>query len=70
MHYDTLVFTPECVRHLGAQVGASQLVLGTDCPYPWTTAAVDLVLGTPGVSDADRVAMLGTTAMALLGIKG
>jgi len=70
MYYDTLVFSPEGVRHLAAQVGASQLMVGTDYPYPWTTTAVDLILGTPGVSDGDKVAMLGGTAMTLLGIKG
>jgi aminocarboxymuconate-semialdehyde decarboxylase len=57
------------MRHLVAEVGASQLVLGTDYPYGWTKTAVDLVLKTPGVSDADRVAMLGGTAAKLLGIK-
>jgi len=30
---------------------------------------VDLILNTPGVSDADKVAMLGETAMKLLGIR-
>jgi aminocarboxymuconate-semialdehyde decarboxylase len=44
-------------------------MVGTDFPYPWTTTAVDLVLETPGVSDAEKVAMLGGTAMKLLGIK-
>ena len=57
------------MRHLAAEVGASQLVVGTDFPYPWTTTAVDLILSTPGVSDADKVAMLGGNAMKLLGIK-
>jgi len=69
MYYDTMVFSPEGVRHLAAQVGASQLMVGTDFPYPWTTTAVDLILSTPGVSDADKVAMLGGTASTLLGIK-
>jgi aminocarboxymuconate-semialdehyde decarboxylase len=69
MYYDTMVFSPEGVRHLAAEVGASQLMVGTDFPYPWTTTAVDLILSTPGVSDADRVAMLGGNAMKLLGIK-
>jgi aminocarboxymuconate-semialdehyde decarboxylase len=42
---------------------------GTDYPYPGTKTAVDLVLATPGLSDAERVAMLGGTAARLLGIK-
>jgi len=68
MYYDTMVFTPEGVRHLAAEVGPSQLMVGTDYPYPWTKTAVDLVLATPGLSDADRAAILGGTAASLLGI--
>ena len=32
LYYDTMVFTPEGVRHLVAEVGASQLLVGTDYP--------------------------------------
>jgi aminocarboxymuconate-semialdehyde decarboxylase len=56
------------LRHLIAQAGISQIVLGTDYPFPWTTTAVDHVLGTPGLSDADKVAILGGNASRLLGI--
>ena len=59
---------PEALRHLGAQVGSSQLVVGTDYPFPWTKTAVDHILGTPGFSDAERAAMLGETAGKLLGL--
>jgi aminocarboxymuconate-semialdehyde decarboxylase len=69
LYYDSVVFTPEGLRHLIAEVGVSQIVLGTDHPFPWTTKAVDHILETPGLGDADRVAMLGETASRLLGIK-
>ena len=57
------------MRHLVAEVGSGQIVVGTDFPYPWTTTAVDLIFQTPGLTDAERVAMLGGTAAALLGVK-
>ena len=66
MYYDTMVFRPEGVRHLVAEVGVSQLMVGTDYPYPWTDTAIDLILDTPGLSDADRIAILGGTAAQLL----
>jgi len=70
LYFDSLVFTPEALRHLVAVTGPGQIVMGTDYPYPWTKTSVDHILGTPGLSDADRVAMLGETAARLLGIKG
>jgi aminocarboxymuconate-semialdehyde decarboxylase len=69
LYYDSLVFTPEGLRHLIAEVGASQIVLGTDYPFPWTKTAVDHILSAPGLSDAERVAILGETAEKLLAIK-
>jgi aminocarboxymuconate-semialdehyde decarboxylase len=69
LYYDTMVFNPEGVRHLVAQVGAGQLMVGTDYPYPWTRTAVDLILETPGLSDDDRIAILGGTAARLLGVQ-
>ena len=69
LYYDNIIFTPEGMRHLIAETGPGQVVMGTDYPYPWTTTSVDLILATPGLSDADRVAILGGTAAKLLGIK-
>ena len=66
LYYDSLVFTSEGLRHLVAEVGVSQVVLGTDYPYPWTSTAVDHVLNTPELSDDDRVAILGGTAAKLI----
>ena len=68
LYFDSMVFTAEGLRHLIAELGASQIVLGTDHPFPWTTTEVDHILDQPGLSDAERVAMLGGTAAHLLGI--
>jgi aminocarboxymuconate-semialdehyde decarboxylase len=43
--------------------------MGTDYPFPWTKMAVDHILATPGLSDAERNAILGETAEKLLAIK-
>ena len=69
LYFDSLVFTPEALRHLIAVTAPGQIVMGTDYPYPWTKTSVDHILETPGLSDADRVAILGGTAATLLGIK-
>ncbi len=68
LYFDALVFTPEALRHLVAQVGSSQIVMGTDYPFPWTSTSVDHILGTPGLSDAERAAILGGTVARLLGL--
>jgi aminocarboxymuconate-semialdehyde decarboxylase len=69
LYFDSLVFTPEALRHLVAETGSDRIVMGTDYPFPWTQTAVDHILATPGLSDAERVAILGGTAATLLGIK-
>ena len=69
MYYDTLVFTSEALRHLAAEVGVSQLVVGTDHPIPWQDKSVDHILKAPGFTDAQRRMMLGETAAKLLKIK-
>jgi aminocarboxymuconate-semialdehyde decarboxylase len=68
IYYDALVFTPEALRHLIAQVGASQIMLGTDCPYPWEVHPADRILETPGLTQAQQIAMLGGNAQRLFGL--
>jgi len=69
LYYDSIVFTPEAMRHLIAEVGVSQILMGSDYPFPWNKVPVDHILATPGVSDAEKAAMLGDTAAKLLGIR-
>jgi aminocarboxymuconate-semialdehyde decarboxylase len=68
LYVDSLVFTPEALRHLVAVVGPSQIGLGTDYPFPWTGNPVDHVIATPSLRDADRVAILGGNMCQLLKI--
>jgi predicted TIM-barrel fold metal-dependent hydrolase len=68
IYFDALVFTPEALRHLVAQVGASQVMLGTDHPIPWEDQPVQHVLNTPSLTNAQRAAILGGNAAKLLGI--
>ena len=60
-----MVFSPEGLRHLVAEVGVSQIVYGTDVPFNWPVT-VDLVLEAPFLSDADKEAILGGNAARLL----
>ncbi len=68
IYVDSLVFSPEALRHLVAVCGVSQIGIGTDYPYPWTTTPVDHILNTPGLSDADKIAVLGGNMCRLLNI--
>ena len=67
--FDSLVFTPEALRHLVAEVGASQVVIGTDHPIPWNQHPVDHVMATKSLSDKQKAAILGGNAAKLLGIR-
>jgi aminocarboxymuconate-semialdehyde decarboxylase len=68
LYFDSIMFTGEGMRHLIAEAGIEQVLLGTDYPFPWNTAPVDHILSIPGLSDDDKIAILGRTAAKLLGI--
>jgi predicted TIM-barrel fold metal-dependent hydrolase len=69
LYFDALVFTPEALRHLVAQVGASQVMLGTDHPYIWEQHPVDHLFATTTLTDAQKSAILGGNAARLFGFK-
>jgi aminocarboxymuconate-semialdehyde decarboxylase len=69
LYFDSIVFTSEGLRHLVAECGSSQIVIGTDYAVPWVKDPVDHVLKTPSLSDADRIAILGGNAAKLLKIE-
>jgi len=68
MYFDSLIFTPEALRHLAAQVGAGQIMLGSDYPYPWALNPVDHIFATESLSDAEKANILGRTAARVLNI--
>ncbi len=70
LYFDAMVFSPEGLRHLVAQVGASQVVLGTDHPIPWELHPVAHVFATKTLSDEERVAILGGNAARLMTMAG
>ena len=69
LYFDSIMFTDEAMRHLIAAAGIDQVVLGTDYPFPWSTAPVDHIMSIAGLSDEDRIKILGGTAAKLLGIE-
>jgi aminocarboxymuconate-semialdehyde decarboxylase len=66
LYFDSLVFSPEALRHLAVTAGASQIMLGSDNPYAWQPRPVEHVLATPMLSDDDKQAILGGNASRVL----
>jgi predicted TIM-barrel fold metal-dependent hydrolase len=69
LYFDSLIFSPEAIRHLAAQVGPSQIVLGSDYPYPWQLQPVDHIFACDSLSDEQKAAILGGTAARLLNVQ-
>ena len=69
LYFDSIMFTGEAMRHLICEAGIDQVLLGTDYPFPWNTAPIDHIMSIPGLTDEDRVKILGGTAAGLLGIE-
>jgi aminocarboxymuconate-semialdehyde decarboxylase len=67
--FDSIVYRPEQLRHLIAEVGASQVVIGTDYPYDMASYGIHALLdAVPDLSESERAAILGGNAARLLNI--
>jgi len=64
---DSMVFTEEGLRHLVAEMGASQVCYGTDLPYHWPDT-LDQIVDAPFLSNAEKEAIVGGNAIKLLQI--
>jgi len=62
---DSMVFSDEGLRHLVAEMGASQVVYGTDIPFNWPDT-LDLIVNASYLSDAEKEAILGGNLLRLL----
>jgi predicted TIM-barrel fold metal-dependent hydrolase len=69
IYFDSLIFSPEAIRHLVAQVGAGQIMLGSDYPYPWQLHPVDHIFESTTLSDDEKLDVLGRTAARLLNVQ-
>jgi len=61
---DSMVFSAEGIRHLVAEMGASQVVYGTDIPLVWPDT-IDAILKAE-IPDAQKEAILGGNLVKLL----
>jgi aminocarboxymuconate-semialdehyde decarboxylase len=75
LYCDSVVFTAEGLRHLIAEVGADHVLFGTDFPfdvedpYMGDPREAEFILNVPGLSDAERRAIVGENAAKLLAIR-
>ncbi len=61
---DSMIFSPEGIRHMVAEMGPSQIVYGTDMPFVWPDT-VDAILEAE-IPDAQKEAILGGNLVKLL----
>ena len=62
---DAMVFSEEGVRHLVAEVGAGQVVYGSDLPFIWPDT-IDIIAGSRLFTPAQKTAMLSGNLQRLL----
>jgi aminocarboxymuconate-semialdehyde decarboxylase len=66
--FDSLVYTPQGLEHLVREVGASQVVIGTDYPFDMGTAEPLEQIARANLSEAERDRIRGANALELLAV--
>ena len=70
IYFDSLVYSPEQLQNLIAQVGIGQIVVGTDYAFDMGDYDVhELIENVPKLSDEERAKIFGGNALHLLGLK-
>jgi aminocarboxymuconate-semialdehyde decarboxylase len=70
MYFDTTVFTREQLAYLVANYGEDHIMLGTDYPYDMAEYfPIEHIVTTDSLSDQQKAAVAGGTAIELFGIK-
>ena len=64
---DSMVFSDEGLRHLVAEMGANQIVYGTDMPFNWPDT-IDIIVNANFLSNAQKEAILGGNLVSMLKI--
>ena len=65
LYVDSMVFSPEGLRHLVAVCGSDHVVYGSDMPYNWPDTA-DIIAGASDLSEQQRMAILGGNLSTML----
>ncbi len=68
--FDSLVYAPEALRKLTDQVGADQVVVGTDYPFDMGHYDIHALVSATDLTARQRAAILGGNAARLLGLSG
>ena len=69
LHFDTIVFSEQQLKHLIETWGADHIMLGTDYPFDMgKERPVDVVNAVPGLSEVDRDRVRRGNALGLLGL--
>lgn len=71
LNVDALVYHPDNLAHIIRQMGASQVVLGTDYPFDMGEEhPLDVLAGVEGLSEHEREQIKSGNALRLLGLEG